>query len=100
MTLVDEDVAAARRAVQGVERAVAALVRHYGDTVDGRRLLADVGRLGPDLDLLCGSATPAAKPAPAPLTREVIPDTPYERDFWMDAEDEGIGRYDTRSSGR
>ena len=104
MTLVDEDIAAARRAVQSVERAAKSLVRHYGDTVDGRRLLADVGRLGADLDLLCGAAPAAAAPkpapAPAPAKREVIPDTPYERDFWMDAEDEGIGRYDTRSSGR
>ena len=100
MTLVDEDIAAARRAVQGVERAAAALLRHYGDTLDGRRLLADVARLGPDLDLLCGAAAKAPAPAPAPPQREVIPDTPYERDFWMDAEDEGIGRYDTRSTGR
>ena len=102
MTLVDEDIAAARRAVQGLDRAVQALVRHFGDTVDVRRLLADVGRLGADLDLLRGTApapAPAAQPAPAP-PREVIPDTPYDRDFWMDAEDEGIGRYDTRSSGR
>ena len=102
MTLVDEDIATARRAVQGVERAVQSLVRHYGDTVDGRRLLADVGRLGTDLDLLCGAA-PAAKastPTATPPQREVIPDTPFERDFWMDAEDEGIGRYDTRSTGR
>ena len=97
MTLVDEDIAAARRAVQGVERAAAALLRHYGDTVDGRRLLADVGRLGADLDLLCGAAAKPPVPAPAPPVREAIPDTPYERDFWMDAEDEGIGRYDTRS---
>ena len=100
MTLVDDDITAARKAVQGVERAARSLVRHYGDTVDGRRLLADVGRLCDDLDLLCGSvvAAPVAA-APAP-PREVIPDTPYERDFWMDAEDEGIGRYDTRSPGR
>jgi hypothetical protein len=107
MTLVDEDIAAARRAAQAVERAVQSLVRHYGDTVDRRRLLADVGRLSPDLDLLCGTA-PAQAPAPAPQSatpsppppREVIPDTPYDRDFWMDAEDEGLGRYDTRSRGR
>ena len=105
MTLVDEDIAGARRAVHAVERAAEALVRHYGDTVDGRRLLADVGRLGADLDLLCGTGAgqapaPAARPATPPSPREVIPDTPYERDFWMDAEDEGIGRYDTRGSGR
>ena len=104
MTMVDEDTAAARRAVQSVERAVQSLVRHYGDTVDSRRLLADVGRLGADLDLLCRTATtktaaPAApaSPAPAPAPkREVIPDTPYSHDFWMDAEDEGVGRYEGR----
>ena len=103
MTLVDEDIAAARRAVQTTQRAVQSLVRHYGDTVDGRRLLADVGRLDIDLDLLCGAApaqAPARQPVPESPRREVIPDTPYERDFWMDAEDEGLGRYDTRSSGR
>ena len=96
MTLVDDDIATARRAVAGLERAAQSLVRHYGDTVDARRLLADVGRLGADLDLLCGSAAPpkpaAAAPA-APATREVIPDTSYAHDFWMDAEDEGVGRY-------
>ncbi len=103
MTLVDEDIATARRAVHGVERAVQTLVRHYGDTVDGRRLVSDVGRLGTDLDLLCGTGpapAPAAQPAAPPPSREAIPDTPYERDFWMDAEDEGLGRYDTRSTGR
>ena len=103
MTLVDEDIAAARRAVQSTERAVQSLVRHYGDTVDSRRVLADVGRLEADLDLLCGTApvqAPAPQPAQQTPKREVIPDTPYERDFWMDAEDEGLGRYDTRSSGR
>ena len=105
MTLVNDDIAAARRAVQGVERAVQTLVQHYGDAVDRRRLLTDVGRLSTDLDLLCGPAS-AHAPAPGPQRatatpqREVIPDAPYARDFWMDAEDEGIGRSDSRSSGR
>lgn len=91
MTLVNDDIAAARRAVAGLERAAQTLVLHYGDTLDARRLLADVGRLGPDLDLLCGApATPPAPPAP-PAPREVIPDTSYTHDFWMDAEDEGLG---------
>lgn len=92
MTLVDEDIQAARRAVSGLERATDALLRHYGDTVDVRRLKADVSRIGADLDLLCGTRAPAsaATPAPAPL-REKIPDTSYTHDFWMDAEDEGLG---------
>jgi len=92
MTLVDDDIAAARRAVDNLERAAQALVRHYGDTLDARRLTVDVGRLSADLDLLCGPAKPPAPaPAPAPAVREVIPDTSYAHDFWMDAEDEGLG---------
>jgi hypothetical protein len=95
MALVNDDVAAARRAVAGLERAAQALVRHYGDTLDARRLLADVGRLGPDLDLLCGAPAAAAPPAAPPPAREVIADTSYTHDFWMDAEDEGVGRWST-----
>lgn len=98
MVLVDDDITAVRRAVAGLERLVEALLRPHGDTLDGRRLQADVGRLGADLDLLCGAAAPATPPAPppAPPPREVIPDTSYAHDFWMDAEDEGLGHYDGR----
>lgn len=91
MTLVDNDIAAARRAARSLEQATADLLRHYGDTVDARRLRADVQRLTDDLDLLCGKQAPAA--APQPAAREVIPDTSYTHDFWMDAEDEGLGSY-------
>ena len=93
MTLGSEDIAATRRAVLDLERRTASLVRHYGDTVDARRLLADVGRLGADLDLLCGPAKPPPPPQqPPPRPREVIPDSSYTDAFWMDAEDEGLGR--------
>lgn len=95
MTLVDDDISAARRAVRSLEQVATALLRHYGDTPDTRRLQADVGRLADDLDLLCGREAPAA-PAPPPPPREVIPDSSYTHDFWMDAEDEGLGRYDGR----
>ena len=88
---VQDDVAAARRAVQALKQAVDGLTRHYADTVDVRRLKADVGRLGEDLDLLCGAALPRA-PEPPKQPLEVIPDHVYAQDFWMDAEDEGLGR--------
>lgn len=84
---LQEDVAAARRAVLTLEEATAAVSRHYDDTVDVRRLKADVARLTGDLDLLCG----AAQASPAPEL-EVIDDTEYSHDFWMDAEDEGLGQ--------
>ena len=87
---VKDDVAAARKAVQALRQAVEGVTRHYGDSVDVRRLQADVGRLDDDLDLLCGTALPRETAPRPPL--EIIPDTPYAQDFWMDAEDEGLGR--------
>ena len=85
MTL-QEDVTAARRAVVALEQATSAVSRHYDDTVDVRRLKADVARLSGDLDLLCG-----ATPTSPPPVLEVIDDREYSHDFWMDAEDEGLG---------
>ena len=83
---LQEDVAAARRLVEALEEATAALSGHYMDTVDVRRLKADVARLSGDLDLLCGAA-----PADPPPALEVIPDTEYAHDFWIDAQEEGLG---------
>lgn len=83
---LQDDVAAARRAVVALEEASGKLARHYDDTVDVRRLKADVARLSGDLDLLCG-----ATPQTPPPALEVIDDSEYAHDFWMDAEDEGLG---------
>ena len=93
---VKDDAAAARRAVQTLKQAVDALSRHYSDTVDVRRLKADVARLDEDVDLLCGSALPRES-ADLPRTLEVIPDKEYDHDCWRDAEDEGLGRSDRRT---
>ncbi len=89
---VQDDVAAARRAVVALEEATASVARHYPDTVDVRRLKADVDRLPGDLDLLCGAVAEA--PPPVLVT---IDDTAYAHDFWMDAEDEGLGASDRRA---
>ena len=56
---LEQDVAAARRAVDDLEQACALVTRHFGDTVDSRRLRVDVSRMRDDLTLLCGS-----RPAP------------------------------------
>ena len=53
---LEQDVAAAHRAVDDLEAACTPLTRHFGDTVDARRLRIDVARLRDDLALLCGSA--------------------------------------------
>ena len=82
-----EDVTAARNALRALERAAAAVAGHYGDRVDAKRLRMDVERVAQDLDLLCGREN---VPSAAPRL-QVIEDTAYPQDFWMDAEDEGLG---------
>ena len=63
---LEQDVAAARRAVDALEQACTPLARHFGDTVDARRLRIDVARLRDDLALLCGAArTAPAAPGPS-----------------------------------
>ena len=92
-----EDIAASRGLVRTLDKAITALTRHYPNGVDVRRLRADAERLDADLDLLCGATTPASPTPPAtPPVREVIADSAYAHDFWMDAEDEGLGQSDTR----
>ena len=89
---VQDDVAVARDAVRSLERAVQALSQHYGASLETRRLKADAGRLGEDLDLLCGREAQPAASLPPVRPLEVIEDKDYDHSFWMDAEDEGLGR--------
>ena len=86
-----EDIAAAWEAARSLEKAVSAVTRHYPESVDVQRLRADSSRVRDDLALLCGAAK-APAPAAQPPPRQVIDDTDYAHDFWMDAEDEGLGR--------
>jgi hypothetical protein len=84
---VQDDVTTARDAVRALERAAAALTAHYRDNVDARRLQSDISRVAEDLTLLAGQ-----EPAPGPEPQlQVIDDSAYPQDFWMDAEDEGLG---------
>ena len=59
---LEQDVAAARDAVEALDRACVPITRRFGDTVDARRLKLDIGRLRDDLNLLCART-------PAPLLR-------------------------------
>jgi hypothetical protein len=88
LVALQDDVARAREAVRALERAVAAVAGYYPQGVDARRLQSDVARVAEDLHLLVGQDPPAA---PAPVRLEVIDDSVYPQDFWMDAEDEGLG---------
>jgi hypothetical protein len=83
---VQDDVQALRVALLALENAVRGVARHHGDHVDAHRLMLDVDRVRQDVELLCGHETPPAAPR-----LQVIDDTAYPQDFWMDAEDEGLG---------
>ncbi|MCW2683306.1 MAG: hypothetical protein JWP33_1219 [Blastococcus sp.] len=52
---VEQDLTAARAAIDALGQACSALTRHFPDTVDSRRLRVDVARLREDLTLLCGT---------------------------------------------
>ncbi len=72
---LEQDVAAARRAIDTLEDACTPLARHFGDTVDARRLRIDVARLRDDLALLCGAARVARD---APASSAVLYDDGYD----------------------
>ena len=61
---LEQDVAAARRAVEALEQACGPVTRHFGDTIDARRLRVDVARVRDDLNLLCGSEPVPARGQP------------------------------------
>jgi hypothetical protein len=52
---LEQDVAAARGAIDDLERACATVTGHFRDTVDARRLRVDIARLREDLTLVCGA---------------------------------------------
>jgi hypothetical protein len=74
---LEQDVAAARRAVDALEAACAPLTRHFGDTVDARRLTVDVARVRDDLSLLCGAAR-GREVLGAPSSPAVLYDDGYD----------------------
>jgi 2-polyprenyl-6-methoxyphenol hydroxylase-like FAD-dependent oxidoreductase len=50
-----QDVETARQALDAFEQACVPITKHFGDTVDARRLRGDVSRVRDDLTLLCGA---------------------------------------------
>ena len=87
-----ESLTAVRTAVDQLQSAVTRLSHAYGDTLGVRRLSSDVRRIADDLDEL-GDPLPGHRP-PGDSMLEEIPDTPYDRSMWDDAEDEGFGAPD------
>lgn len=86
---VTEDLTAAAGHVAGLRRAVTALSRELGNTIDLQRLRDDVVRLADDVDLVArGAGVGRQDRAGAPGEIVFIPDEDYDPSMWADADDE------------
>jgi hypothetical protein len=86
----DPDVAAVRRALVDLERAVGRLQAHHAETLGVRRLVSDVGRLLEDLEEI-GDLPPSPPDAAEQRPHYIaVSDAPYPPDLWRDADDEGL----------
>ena len=80
--------------IGGLRRCVTSLRSRYGDSPQMRRIVLDAERILNDVELLAIDA----KDLNLSLTAQkssgdkiAIPDTQYDRDFWGDIDDEGVG---------
>ncbi|WKX72385.1 hypothetical protein [Streptomyces sp. XD-27] len=90
---VTDDLTAAQRCLDDLDRAIVRLEQQVGGGLDIKRIRSDSHHLRESLALLRESA-PAEKPRRELLT---IPDTPYDSALWADADDEGLGARDRRA---
>ena len=89
---VSDDLTAAAGHVAGLRRAVTALSKELGNTIDIQRLRDDVVRLADDVDLVArGAGVGSQDRAGGPGEIVFIPDEEYDPSLWSDAEDEGVG---------
>ncbi|MYS19184.1 hypothetical protein GA0115240_10595 [Streptomyces sp. DvalAA-14] len=84
-----DDLTSVQRRLDDLMRCVARLDEHTGDSLDMRRVRADAGHLRESLNLLQDSVPLAAGNRTVEMVS--IPDAPYDRGLWTDAEDEGLG---------
>jgi hypothetical protein len=78
----------------GLRRCVSSLKARYGDSPALRRIVIDADRILGDVELL---DTDVSELELMRVTvqqsgeKVTIPDTDYDRDFWRDVDDEGVG---------
>ncbi|WP_433892201.1 hypothetical protein [Streptomyces sp. CA-111067] len=84
-----DDLTSVQRRLDDLMRCVGRLDEHAGDSLDMRRVRTDAGHLRESLTLLQSSVPALAGRAPVEMV--TIPDAPYDRGLWDDAEDEGLG---------
>lgn len=92
---LQDDLTAAQRRLDDLTRALAVVEPQVGSTLDMRRVRTDADHLRESLALLRESQRSGGPGGSGPEQEIVtIPDTPYDRSLWTDAEDEGLGAED------
>lgn len=77
-----------------LRRCVATLQHRYGESPAMRRVIIDTERIVGDLEILEMDAGELEQAAPTVISggqKIQVPDTPYDRDFFRDVDDEGVG---------
>jgi hypothetical protein len=85
--------------IGNLRRCVNSLQDRYGDAPAMRRVVIDTERIISDLELLeldAGELELAAHPVVFSGEKIQVPDTPYDREFWRDVDDEGVGGHNRR----
>jgi hypothetical protein len=82
--------------IGGLRRCVTSLASRYGDSPAMRRIVNDAERILNDVDRLDIDAeelelTSDTSHHHHAAEKIAIPDTEYDRDFWQDVDDEGLG---------
>ncbi|GAA3868909.1 hypothetical protein [Streptomyces sedi] len=95
MSLSHDELRAAQRCVDQLTVHIDRLEREFGTGLETRRLRADARHLREGLGLLAASHgdRPDASGTSGTSGAETIavPEAPYDRDLWRDADDEGLG---------
>lgn len=85
--------------VSNLRRCVQTLQNRFGDAPGMRRVVLDTERILNDLELLevdAGELELISHTAEMSGVRIQVPDTPYDREFWRDVDDEGVGGHNRR----
>ena len=77
-----------------LRRCVTSLQHRYGDSPTMRRVIIDTERIVGDLEILemdAGELEHASHAVASYGEKIQVPDTPYDREFFRDVDDEGVG---------